>query len=46
MMSKWKWQSMIKNYIDDHPEIHFDTDGDIDQTFTHIGELLNDYLNF
>ena len=36
----------IKNYIDDHPEIHFDTDGDIDQTFTHIGEILNDYLNF
>jgi len=36
----------IKNYVDDHPEIDFDTDGDIDQTFTHIGEILNDYLNF
>lgn len=36
----------IKTFIDHHPEIDFDTDGDSDQTFTRIGEILNDYLHY
>lgn len=36
----------IKKYVDDHPEIDFDTDGDSDHTFTRIGEILNDYLHY
>ena len=36
----------VKKYIDEHPEINFNTDGDTDQTFTHIGEILNDYLHY
>ena len=36
----------IKNYVDEHPEIDFNTDGDTDETFTHIGQILNDYLHY
>jgi len=36
----------VKKYIDEHPEIDFNTDGDSDQTFTRIGEILNDYLHY
>ena len=36
----------IKTFIDHHPEIDFDTDGESDQTFTRIGEILNDYLHY
>ena len=36
----------VKKYIDEHPEINFNTDGDSDQTFTRIGEILNDYLHY
>ena len=36
----------IKKYVDEHPEIHFETDGDTDETFTYIGQILNDYLHY
>ena len=36
----------IKNYVDEHPEIDFNTDGDTDETFTYIGQILNDYLHY
>jgi len=36
----------IKNYVDEHPEIDFNTDGGTDETFTHIGQILNDYLHY
>ena len=36
----------IKKYVDEHPEIHFETDGDTDGTFTYIGQILNDYLHY
>ena len=36
----------IKNYVDEHPEIDFNTDGGSDETFTHIGQILNDYLHY
>ena len=36
----------IKKYVDEHPEIDFNTDGDADETFTHIGQILNDYLHY
>ena len=36
----------IKDYVDEHNEIDFNTDGDSDQTFTRIGEILNDYLHY
>jgi len=36
----------IKDYVDEHPEIDFNTDGDTDETFTRIGEILNDYLHY
>jgi len=36
----------IKEYVDEHPEIDFSTDGGTEETFTHIGEILNDYLHY
>ena len=36
----------IKKYVDEHPEIDFNTDGDADETFTYIGQILNDYLHY
>lgn len=36
----------IKEYVDEHPEIDFTTDGGTEETFTHIGEILNDYLHY
>ena len=36
----------IKKYVDEHPEIDFNTDGGTDETFTHIGQILNDYLHY
>ena len=36
----------IKKYVDEHPEIDFSTDGGTDETFTYIGQILNDYLHY
>lgn len=36
----------IEKYIDDHPEISFNTDGETSRTFNYIGQILNEYLNY
>ena len=36
----------IQKYVDDHPEIGFNTDSSSEETFAHIGDSLNDYLNY
>lgn len=36
----------IQKYVDDHPEIGFNTDAGSEETFSHIGDSLNDYLNY
>ena len=36
----------IQKYVDDHPEIGFNTDSGSEETFAHIGDSLNDYLNY
>lgn len=36
----------IQKYVDDHPEIGFNTDSGSEETFSHIGDSLNDYLNY
>ena len=37
---------VIKEWIDNHPEISFNTDGDPAETFYYMAEMLNDYLNY
>ena len=36
----------IQKYVDDHPEIGFNTDSSSEETFSHIGDVLNDYLHY